>query len=184
MKYLLSLWKHLPIVKSVRLFLLRRINDHFLVGVTGVIFNHKNQVLIVKHTYRKVAWSLPGGYLQANEHPKLGLEREIFEETGFLVHIIRIITTKTDHQGRLDMSYFGEYVSGEFKKSQEVSHYRFVPLHKLPPLIDGQLEQILEGLKRKKNHDRQQRWHRMKKRFSHFYKTLTHPTFFSGKIKT
>ena len=158
MSVLLTLWKKLPIPKPVRLFLLRRLNDNFIIGVTGVIFNNKNQVLLVKHTYRRVAWSLPGGYLQAHEHPKKGLAREILEETGFTVRIIRIITTKTDKKGRLDISYFGKYIEGRFKKSPEVSHYKFVNPGDLPELLEDQYGQIAEGLQRKKRHDWQHRW--------------------------
>ena len=61
------------------------VQDQFLVGVTGVIFNEKNEVLLFKHTYRKQSWSLPGGYLKAGEHPAEALEREIKEESGLVV---------------------------------------------------------------------------------------------------
>ena len=71
---------------------MRRVNDQFLVGVTGIFFNDKNQVLLVKHSYRKKGrWSLLGGYLKAGEHPKEGLEREVLEETGYKVKANSII---------------------------------------------------------------------------------------------
>ncbi len=162
MGILLSTWKKLPHIHQLHTFLLRRVNDQFLIGVTGVIFNEKNDVLLLKHTYRRVAWSLPGGYLQAKEHPKTGLAREILEETGFRVRVIRIVMTKTDHKGRLDICYFGVYESGEFTRSDEVSAYKFVSVLKLPKLIDDQYEQIAEGLKRKKEFDRKHRWQKMK----------------------
>jgi hypothetical protein len=79
MKLLLKAWKHVPFGKTLRSLFLRTVNDQFLIGVTGVIFNNKNEILLLKHTYRKTAWSLPGGYLQASEHPREGLAREIKE---------------------------------------------------------------------------------------------------------
>lgn len=161
MGILLKLWKWLPMPRWLRLAILRLLNDQFLVGVTGVIFNEKNHVLVLKHTYRKTAWSLPGGYLQAKEHPKVGLAREIEEETGFKVKVIRIIKTKTDHQGRLDMSYFGHLVEGTFRPSAEVVKHMFVPVHDLPELIEDQYEQIAEGFRRKRVHDLQQGWHKV-----------------------
>lgn len=166
MNILLSIWKKLPNSHSLRRFLLRRVNDHFLIGVTGIIFNHKNEVLLLKHTYRRVAWSLPGGYLQANEHPKSGLIREIFEETGLKVKIIRIVMTKTNHEGKLDISYFGVIIAGRFRASDEVSHHKFVSVTNLPKLIEDQYEQIAEAYKRKNQYDRQRRWEKIKSLFS------------------
>lgn len=164
MSRLLELWRKLPMAKGLRLFLLHLVNSEFLIGVTGVIFDKQNRVLIVEHTYRDIPWSLPGGFLQSNELPKHGLAREIKEETGFTVKIIRIIQTEAHSQNRIDMSYFGVYESGEFTPCDEVVAYKFVKPRELPPLIDGQLEQITEGLRRKKAYDRQQFWRRL----SHF----------------
>ncbi|MBW7955514.1 NUDIX domain-containing protein [Patescibacteria group bacterium] len=172
MKPLLKLWKKLPFSRAARVFILKILNDQFIIGVTGVIFNDKNQILVLKHTYRKVPWSLPGGYLKADEHPKVGLAREIEEETGFVVHIIRIIKTKAEKDGRLDISYFGEYKSGKFRPSAEVTNYRFVAVDKLPELIEDQYEQIAEAVERKKLYDRQQRWKFVTHKVPHFFRNL------------
>lgn len=153
MSLLLKLWKHVPFGKKIRSFILRQANDQFLIGVTGVIFDKHNHVLLLKHTYRKTPWSLPGGYLQTKEHPREGIAREIKEETGFTVSIIKFIKSGTNRHGSIDLCYVGKYKSGTFKKSDEVSHYKFVPVSKLPKLIDDQYDQITEALKTKKTHD-------------------------------
>jgi ADP-ribose pyrophosphatase YjhB (NUDIX family) len=153
MKLLLKAWKHIPFSKNLRTLFLRIVNDQFLIGVTGVIFNSNNKILLLKHTYRKTAWSLPGGYLQAKEHPREGLVREIKEETGFKVTVIKHLKTRTTRQGRIDICYFGKYQSGKFKKSDEVTKYKFVSATHLPKLIDDQYEQIEEALESKKEHD-------------------------------
>ena len=173
MKHLLQLWKKMPISHGLRVFLLRRVNDQFLIGVTGVIFNDKNEVLILKHSYRRVAWSLPGGYLQANEHPKQGLAREIEEETGFKVHVVKIISTKAEHDSRIDMCYFGVYKSGKFRKSDEVVRHKFVAFDKVPKLIEDQYDQILQAIERKKVYDRQQRVKSVKHFASSFFHRFT-----------
>lgn len=129
--------------------MLRLVNDEFLIGVTGVIFNDKQELLLVKHSYRRVAWSLPGGYLQAKEHPKKGLEREIYEETNFKVHVEKILMTKHDKETpRIDMCYVGIYSKGKFKASDEVIDFGFFAKDKLPKLIDDQYKQIEIGYKR------------------------------------
>ena len=80
-------WKLLHLPKNIQLLAMRFFQDQFLVGVTGIIFNDKNEVLLFKHTYRAHSWSLPGGYLKTGEHPREALEREITDPNvaGFLV---------------------------------------------------------------------------------------------------
>lgn len=57
MKTLLAkLWKALHLPKNIQLFAMRFLQDRFLVGVTGIIFNDKNEILLFKHTYRAHAW--------------------------------------------------------------------------------------------------------------------------------
>ena len=146
----LSLWRVLNFSKKLQLRLMRIVNDEFLVGVTGIIFNNKNEVLLLKHRYRAVQWSLPGGYLKAKEHPSEGLEREIDEETGFVVSADKLLTVRTDRQtGRLDMSYLGKFIGGEFRKSDEVVDYRFSTFEDLPDILTDQVLLIKEALDRR-----------------------------------
>lgn len=70
---LARLWKKLHLPTNLQLRIMRLFQDQFLVGVTGVILNQKNEVLLFRHTYRQRDWSLPGGYMKAMEHPKRGL---------------------------------------------------------------------------------------------------------------
>ena len=112
----------------------------FLVGTTGIIFNENKEILLFKHTYRSHAWSLPGGYLESGEHPRESLEREIKEESGFVVSIDDSLKTRTDRDfARLDLCYTGIFIGGEFTPSHEVSQYGFFALDKLPLLRKNQL---------------------------------------------
>lgn len=140
MKLILAkIWKLLSLPKQVQLFIMRLMQDTFLVGVTGLIVNNKNEILLCQHTYRG-NWSLPGGYMKAKEHPLEGLVREIEEETGFIVRVNETARIRTDRQaGRLDIVCMGNYVGGEFKQSDEVADAKFFPLHDLPLLPKSQL---------------------------------------------
>ncbi len=147
--FLLKVWRSLALAKHSQLQVMRLMNDQFLIGVTGVIFNDNLEILLVKHSYRRVPWSLPGGFLQAGEHPKKGLEREVHEETNFTVHVEKIIKTTHDKKtARLDMCYIGTYKKGHFQPSKEVLEANFFPKNKLPPIINDQYKQIDLGYKR------------------------------------
>ncbi len=149
MKTLLAkLWKALHLPKDIQLFVMRFSQDQFLVGVTGIILNEKKEILLFKHTYRSHAWSLPGGYLKAGEHPREALEREIKEESGFVVSVDERLKTRTDRESaRLDLCYTGVLIGGDFMPTHEVSQYGFYSLDKLPLLRKNQLFLIDEVLK-------------------------------------
>lgn len=149
--FLANLWRSLKFSSFIQLKIMRFISDEFLVGVTGIIFNKNEKVLIVKHTYRKIEWSLPGGYLKAKEHPTEGLEREIEEETGFIVAVDKLLKVRTDRKtGRLDFTYTGTYIGGDFKKNEEVIDYKFCSQEDLPILLTDQVLLISEALTKRK----------------------------------
>lgn len=148
---LLALWKKMNFSKHFQLRIIRLVQDQFLVGVTGLIFNEKDEVLLFKHTYRQRAWSLPGGYMNGKEHPKEALAREIKEESGFVVSVDWRMKVRTDREtARLDFSYIGTYIGGAFVASDEVSEAQFCSLKNLPPIRRDQLFLIDTALKQRR----------------------------------
>lgn len=149
---LAKIWRMLKLPKHVQLFIMRLTNDAFLVGVTGIIVNTHNEVLLLKHTYRQTPWSLPGGYLKAGEHPLEGMEREIFEETGLQVKGEKIIRTSHDRDtARLDITCFGRYVSGTFVESAEVIELGFFAFDSFPHIGKKQKKLITFALQTETN---------------------------------
>jgi ADP-ribose pyrophosphatase YjhB (NUDIX family) len=150
-KLLIQLWNFLSLPKHWQLRAMRATQDQFLVGVTGVIFNSQNEVLLFRHTYRDTRrWSLPGGYLKAKEHPKEGLEREVLEESGLVVSADSRFKIRTDRDtARLDIVYVGSFLGGKFKKSHEVSEAKFFAFEELPDIRKDQLLLIEKVLRKK-----------------------------------
>lgn len=149
--FLAKTWKSLRLPEGLQLFVMRLLQDQFLVGVTGIIFNKQKEILLFKHTYRPHAWSLPGGYLKSGEHPREALEREIKEESGLVVSVDEALKTRTDRKtARLDLCYSGILIGGDFTPTYEVSEYGFFAQDKLPLLRKNQLFLINEILKSNK----------------------------------
>jgi len=141
-------WRTLSLPKSVQLAVMRIFQDQFLIGVTGVIFDDKNEVLLFRHTYRSTQWSLPGGYIKAKEHPFEGLEREIQEESGLVVSVDSEHRIRADRESsRLDITLLGTYIGGDFKPSSEVIEYGFFSIDNLPQISKNQLLLIHKALK-------------------------------------
>jgi ADP-ribose pyrophosphatase YjhB (NUDIX family) len=145
-----KIYKALHLSKGLQLLVMRFFQTQFLVGVTGIIFNDKNEVLLFKHIYRPHAWSLPGGYLKSGEHPREALEREIKEESGLVVSVDDSLKTRTDRDiARLDMCYTGVLIGGDFKPTHEVSEYGFFTQDKFPLLRKNQVFLIDEAIKQR-----------------------------------
>ena len=150
---LLKIWKALHLPTGLQLFLMRRVNDQFLVGVTGIFFDNKDRVLLVKHTYRGGnSWSLPGGYAKGGEHPKEALEREVKEETGYEVSADERLKIRTDRDtARLDITYTGAFIGGVFTPSKEVKVAKLFEFDKLPIIREDQLLFIDKALNLRKS---------------------------------
>jgi len=134
---------------------MRFVQDQFLIGVTGIIFNDKEEVLLFKNSYRtntqQTLWSLPGGYLKSKEHPAEGLEREIIEESGLTVSADEQLKTRTDRSSaRLDLCYVGKFIGGQFSPSTEVTECGFFSFENLPLIATNQLYLIEKAINQRK----------------------------------
>src|SRR4030042_166125 len=63
-----------------------------MVGVGGLVFK-EGQMLLVKRSQEpsKGKWSIPGGRLELGETISEAVKREVFEECGVQIEIVRIL---------------------------------------------------------------------------------------------
>jgi len=66
------------------------------ISVVTIVSNNKGEILMVKRRKPPFAnrWSLPGGHLEFGEDLENAAKREVLEETGLIVEIIRLIDFK------------------------------------------------------------------------------------------
>ncbi len=147
-KFFLRIWKLLPNSYSLRRFIVWLVSQKFLVGVVGIVLREDNEVLLLEHSYRnEYPWGLPSGWLKKGEQPTFALKREIYEETGFEVEIIKQIEQFADPgYARLDLIYLCRIRGGEFKPCDEILSADFFPKDNLPKLIPHQVSLINSSL--------------------------------------
>ncbi len=147
---LVKLYKCIPIPLSFKKKIIWLANRRFLVAVQGIILNDKNEILLLKHTYRDTPWGMPGGWMDY-EKPREGLEREVFEETELQVKSNQILdVVYGDKPHRVDIYIKGSFVGGEFKKSAEVSDYGFYKVGNWPEGMPNEQKRIIENMLEKK----------------------------------
>jgi len=112
-------------------------------GVLGIINNNKNEIMLAKRIDIPI-WSIIGGGLEKKETPKEAIIREIYEETGFKIKIIKTnkIYERVDlEKVRKDKKLFVcqvftcRILKGNFKSNKEISEVKFYNIKKLPQLL-------------------------------------------------
>lgn len=131
MKYLLQIWRVLPL--WLQIILSRFIRPLFQVFAAGVIFNEDDEILLVKSTYQRFhPWGLPGGSLEYGESAEEAVKREVWEETGLVIEIKRLLLVKTWSPDRVGMYYLCEVTGGGIHPTDEVSEAGYFSLDDLP----------------------------------------------------
>ncbi|HEX2979234.1 MAG TPA: NUDIX hydrolase [Anaerolineaceae bacterium] len=110
------------------------------VDVRAVVFQD-DRILLVREKADGL-WSLPGGYADINEAPSNMVEREVREESGFVVHARKITGVYEANHDRAPVQVYHAYkiiflcdlLSGEAQTSEETLDVDFFPLDALPDL--------------------------------------------------
>jgi 8-oxo-dGTP pyrophosphatase MutT (NUDIX family) len=127
----------------------------WLTGITGVVLNDAEQVLLVRRADNG-RWSLVAGILEPGEEPAIGLVREIQEETSVVVQVERLVSTHTlaphtypngDQVQYLDLCFRCRPLRGEPRVNDDESlDVAWFPLDELPALSPREHEAITNAL--------------------------------------
>ena len=91
----------------------------------------ENKFLLLKRNDPPLIWGPPGGKLEINEDPILGLIREVKEETDLDIEVIMPVTTwfgEFNGKKILAIDYLCYYEKGEIKLSSEHNSYKWLSL--------------------------------------------------------
>ena len=105
-----------------------------LPAVFGIVFNNDRTAILLVKRRDVPLWTLPGGGKEENETNEKALQREIKEETGCIVNIIRLcaIYTPVNRLAASTSIYMCQIESGVLSLSDETAAVAFHPLNKLP----------------------------------------------------
>jgi ADP-ribose pyrophosphatase YjhB (NUDIX family) len=110
----------------------------------GALIVRDRRVLLVRRAIEpfKDYWDIPGGFLEPGEHPLDGMLREVREETGLDVRVIKLFGVYMDHydnNGReiftLNHYYVVEPTGGTPRAADDASELHWFSPNELPNRI-------------------------------------------------
>ena len=120
-------------------------------GAAAIILNDEGHVLLVKHSYGRLNWELPGGGgADAGESIIETALREVSEETGLLVEAKRM--TGVYYEPANDFLHFAFLcrrldADAEFQSDAEITDCKYWPFEALPrPISDFTIRRIEDAL--------------------------------------
>lgn len=117
------------------------------IGAFALIFNDNQEVLIsLRNDFN--LWNLPGGGVESGESPWQGVIREVREETGLAVEIVRLagVYKKTEKE-EIVFSFVCRVVGGELINTSEAKEHKYVSVDYIPENFSpNQRERIIDGL--------------------------------------
>ncbi len=122
----------------------------FTIGVFGIIKDKQDRVLLVlRNDYN--FWNLPGGGLEQGESPWQGVIREVKEETGYDVEVVKLSGIYTEPgQNEVIFAFECKIIDGETTLNKEAKKIQYFAFQEIPKnTFQQHIERIEDLLKHK-----------------------------------
>lgn len=104
--------------------------------VTATLVPMDGGIVLVRRKYEPFVgdWCLPGGFIEAAEHPAESATREVFEETGLTVEMDRLLEANAPGRGInvIILFYLAKPASGIPVAGDDASEVQAFKQHELP----------------------------------------------------
>jgi ADP-ribose pyrophosphatase YjhB (NUDIX family) len=117
----------------------------------AILLEQDGRVLLVRRVNEpfRGRWTLPAGFVDADEDPARAAERECLEETGLIVHataVLHVIAGREHPRGAdFVIVYRGDVVSGSLRAADDADQVQWFARDNLPALAFRATQLVLRG---------------------------------------
>ncbi len=130
-----KLVRRFPLLVRLPYLVYQRARPRYTLGAAAVIMDESGAVLLVEHVYHpRFEWGLPGGWVDVDEDPALGILRELREELALAARVSQVLHVAKTAHNHIDIAYLCVAESPIGKLSHELLAYRWVAAADMPPL--------------------------------------------------
>ncbi|SFS74803.1 NUDIX domain-containing protein [Paenibacillus sp. BC26] len=118
-----------------------------------IIIDEQNRVLLVRQTYGKKKWSIPGGMVDDGESAWAAAERELQEEAGISVRDMELSGVYYQpHKNRYIYTFKADHYVGTIRiDNNEIDQYGFFDLEALPrPISSFTIQRLTDAIQHSK----------------------------------
>jgi 8-oxo-dGTP pyrophosphatase MutT (NUDIX family) len=139
--------KRFPWIVSLAYVVYRALRPKVTLGVAAVIFNESGEVLMVEHIFHPLfPWGLPGGWVEAGEHPETAIVRELYEELNVTATIEQLLHSARVTPSHLDFAYLCKIDHDVESVSLELLDFQWCSPQQLPHMVDFQKTAVQKAL--------------------------------------
>jgi len=142
-----AIWRRAP--KALRRWTVRFSHPRFAVTAGAIITDARGRVLLLKHRFRPGSgWGLPGGFIEKGEQPEAALRRELREEIGLEVELLKLFTVRAFKRPKqVEIVFTGQTLGSTDELSFEIQEAVWFEPGEFPPeLPRDQIELIKRAL--------------------------------------
>ena len=142
-----AIWRRAP--KALRRWTVRFSHPRFAVTAGAIITDARGRVLLLKHRFRPGSgWGLPGGFIEKGEQPEAALRRELREEIGLEVELLKLFTVRAFKRPKqVEIVFKGQTLGSTDELSFEIQEAEWFEPGEFPPeLPRDQIELIKRAL--------------------------------------
>ncbi|OGF21577.1 hypothetical protein A2Y83_01300 [Candidatus Falkowbacteria bacterium RBG_13_39_14] len=117
----------------------------FSIGLFAIIFDEEKVLLCHRTEYN--FWALPGGGLEKGETPWEGVIREVKEETGLDVEVIRLVDVSSKpHEDNIGFTFLCKVLGGQVIAGDFVDTAKFFATSEFPKNTSPRHVERIEGV--------------------------------------
>lgn len=136
------IWKKLN--PAMRLRLTRTTQDKFTVSVAALVFNEKDEILLLNHVFRSdLSWGFPGGFINSGEQPEAAVRRELREEIGLEIKDIQLVRLRTMNR-HIEILFRASPAGTARVQSIEIYELGWFKIDEMPEKMSHVQKQIVE----------------------------------------